>query len=131
MIGRERQIVALVRRRHPRASLVAVVEDDQLSRTHPEYVLEEEPERADVGGQQVEMVEPSDIHAASREALGLILQRRLQIRRRRAPFGVVVETLIVGVGYPDTWRDYSGWGFQRTTRLGTRCGRRTTITSCA
>ena len=101
MIGGERQIVALVRRRHPRASLVTVVEDDHLSRTHPEYILEEEPERADVGGQQVEMVEPSDIHAASREALGLILQRRLQIRRRRVPFGVVVDLHLVAIGRPE------------------------------
>ena len=44
------------------------------------------------------MVEPADIDAARGKALGLVLQRRLQFRRRLVPFGLVIELDDVAVG---------------------------------
>ena len=44
------------------------------------------------------MVEPADIDAARGKALGLVLQRRLQFRRRLVPFGLVIEFDDMAVG---------------------------------
>ena len=44
------------------------------------------------------MVEPAHIDAARRKALRLVLQRRLQLRRRLIPFGLVIELDDMAVG---------------------------------
>ncbi len=98
VVGGEREVVALVRRRHPRARFVAVVEDDHLRRPHAEHVLEEQPQRANVGGEQVQVVEPPHVRAARRKALRLVLERGLQVRRRREPLRLVIDLHPVAVG---------------------------------
>ena len=44
------------------------------------------------------MVEAAHVHAARREALRLVLQRRLLVGRGLVPFGVVVELNNVAIG---------------------------------
>jgi len=64
----------------------------------PEHVFEELAQRTNVGHQQVEMVEPPDVRPPRRKALGLVFQRRLQLRRRRVPLRLVIDLHLVAVG---------------------------------
>ena len=98
------EVVALVRHRHPHRRFRAVVEDDLLGGAQAEIILEEQAVRLDVDGEAIEVVEPAHVDAARGKALRLVLQRRLQLRRRLVPFGLVIELDDVAVGVAATER---------------------------
>jgi hypothetical protein len=76
VVGGERHVVTLVRRRHPHARFLPVVQHDLLGDAHAEDVLEELAQSRDVRREQVQMIEATDVHAAGRETHRLILERR-------------------------------------------------------
>jgi hypothetical protein len=100
VVARIGEIVGLVGGGHPHAGLGAVVEHDLLGEPKAQIGFEEFAVAGDVGGQAVEVVEAAHVAAAGRIALGLVLQRRFLVRRRRVPFGVVIELDQVAVRIP-------------------------------
>ena len=46
---------------------------------------------ADIGGQQVQVVEPSHVHTARGKPHRLVLERRREVGRRLVPLGLVVD----------------------------------------
>ena len=97
-VARVREVVRLLVGREPDARLGAVVEHDLLGQPQAEVALAEDAVLARVDGQEVDVVEVPDAHAAPRVALRLVLERRPQLRRGRVALGLVEQLHAVAVG---------------------------------
>src|SRR5438874_323788 len=58
VIAGKRQIVRLVRDRHPRPGLHAAVEHNHFRGPHADHILEKKPQLGDIRRQDVQMIEP-------------------------------------------------------------------------
>ncbi len=85
------QVVALVRAGEPHAGFRTVIEHDAFGETKAQIALEELAIGLNVDGKAVEVVEAAHVHAARREALRLVLERRPQGFGCLVPLGLVVE----------------------------------------
>src|SRR5665213_3047252 len=70
------EVVALVGAGHPHRRFDACIQDDLLSEAESQVVLEELAIGLDIDRQAVPVIQASDVAAARRKALGLILERR-------------------------------------------------------
>ena len=98
VVGDVDQLVRGDREADPGALLGAVVELDPLVQPVAEELLAELAARADVGGEDVDVVEPLDAGAAAGVALRLVAPRRLQVLGGDVALGLVVELETVAVG---------------------------------
>ena len=85
------ELVCGDREAHPGAGLLPVVQHHLLVEAVAEDVLREDPVRADVVREQVDVVEPLDRRTSRDVPLRLVLQRRPEVRRRLVPLGLVVD----------------------------------------
>src|SRR6266571_4002292 len=91
MVARVSEIVALVADREPHARFRSIVHHDLFGEPATQVVLEKNAVRLNIDGEAVEMIKPTDVDAASRESLRLILESRAKFRGRFVPFGFIVE----------------------------------------
>src|SRR5262245_28593143 len=103
-VARVDQLVRGDRGAHPRARLAAVVELDPLVEPIAERVDAELAVRADVGGEEVDVVEALDRAAAAGVAARHVLQRRPQMRGRLVALALVVELEDMPVRVPEAIR---------------------------
>ena len=96
-VPRVHQVVALVGEVQPLRRDRAVVEHDLLGDPAAEHVPDELAVRRHIPAQVVHVVEPPDADAAARVGLGLVLQRRPELIRRRVPLGFPVQLELVPV----------------------------------
>src|ERR1700683_1166639 len=97
VIERNRKIVGLVGAGEPDC-LLAGLEQDLLGHAHAELLHIEAPRARDIDGEEVEMIEPAHGNTARGISLRLVLERGLELRRRRIPLGLVVKLDHVAVG---------------------------------
>src|ERR1700736_1366900 len=97
MVARVSEIIALVADRQPHSRFGPIVHHDLLGEAATQVLLKENSVRLDIHSEAIEMIEPTDIDAASREALRLILKRRPQLRRRPIPRRFIIELNFVPI----------------------------------
>ena len=135
VVARVGEVIAFIRARHPQGGFRSVIKDNLLRQAKAKILFEELAIGLDVNGQAVPMVEAADIDATRGKALGLILQRRPQVRWSFIPLGFVVELdpVPVGILAEKCWpvcevairpSDIEARSFETATRRSSACGLR-------
>jgi hypothetical protein len=99
-ISRVCKIVGLVGTSHPHSGLYSRIEHNLFRQAKSEVVLKEFAIRLDVYSETVPVVQATDIAAARRKTLSLILQRRAERPGRLILLRFIIKLYVVAVWIP-------------------------------